>query len=235
MIGDDAGADMLGLCLHLLHQPGALADIGEAGIVLDVGGDRELSARLHALDQDRLQHCARGINGRGVPGWARADDHDFSVGGLCHVLARPPGGRFRALMARSGRTFAGSFAEQDVWLRAELCKIRNPSHPQVLAVLAITISGARNIVSRNNISRYEWVMAIPADRLWSALCPPDSTPSTARSSRNCRRTAASPTWSWRAGSASRHRPACVASARWRRRVSSRGIVRCSTKRSSATR
>src|SRR5262245_66246826 len=93
--------------------------------------------------------------------------------------------RFRALLARGGRTFAGSFAEQDVWLRAELCKIRNPSHPQVLAVLAITISGARNIVSRNNISRYEWVMAIPADRLWSALCPPDSTPSTARSSRNC--------------------------------------------------
>jgi DNA-binding Lrp family transcriptional regulator len=52
---------------------------------------------------------------------------------------------------------AGSFAEQDVWLRAEPCKIRNPSHPQSSAVLAITISGARNIVSRNKISRYEWV------------------------------------------------------------------------------
>jgi DNA-binding Lrp family transcriptional regulator len=36
---------------------------------------------------------------------------------------------------------------------------------------AITISRARNIVSRNNISRYEWFMAGPAVRLWSAFVP----------------------------------------------------------------
>ena len=46
-------ADMLGLLLHLLHQPGALDDVGEAGIILDVGGDGELAAGLDALDDDR--------------------------------------------------------------------------------------------------------------------------------------------------------------------------------------
>ena len=52
---DDLGADMLGLRLHLLHQPGALDDVGEAGIVLDIGGDGELAARLEAGDH----HAAR--------------------------------------------------------------------------------------------------------------------------------------------------------------------------------
>src|SRR5262245_60966560 len=75
--------------------------------------------------------------------------------------------RFRALLARGGRTLAGSFDEQDVWLRAELCKIRNPSHPQSRPYSGITICGARNIVSRNNISRYEWLSAVLAARLWS--------------------------------------------------------------------
>ena len=42
------GADMLGLLLHLLHQPGALDDVGEARVVLDVGGDGQLAARLNA-------------------------------------------------------------------------------------------------------------------------------------------------------------------------------------------
>jgi hypothetical protein len=51
MIGNDARADVRGLRLHLLHQPGTLDDIGKARIVLDVGGDRQLAARLHALNQ----------------------------------------------------------------------------------------------------------------------------------------------------------------------------------------
>ena len=68
VIGDDAGADMLGLLLHLLHQPGTLDDVGKARIVLHVGGDGELPARLDALDQDRFQHGARGIDRGGVAG-----------------------------------------------------------------------------------------------------------------------------------------------------------------------
>ena len=73
VVGDDPGADMLGLLLHLLHQPGALDDVGEARIILDVGGDGELAAGLDALDQHRLQHRARGIDRGGVarPGPSR--------------------------------------------------------------------------------------------------------------------------------------------------------------------
>jgi DNA-binding Lrp family transcriptional regulator len=74
-------------------------------------------------------------------------------------------------VARGGRTDAGSFPVQDVWLHAELCKIRNPSHPQSLRALTITISGARNIVSRNNISRYEWSTAGPGRPFVECLVP----------------------------------------------------------------
>ena len=81
------GADMLGLRLHLLHQPGALDDVGKAGIVLDIGGDGELAAGLQALDDDRLEHGARGIDRRRVAGRARADDDDLGV----HVLGLSPG------------------------------------------------------------------------------------------------------------------------------------------------
>ena len=76
---DDLGADVLGLRLHLVHEPGALDDVGEAGIVLDVGGDGELAAGLEALDHDRLEHGARRIDGRRVSGRTRPDDDDLGV------------------------------------------------------------------------------------------------------------------------------------------------------------
>ena len=47
------GADMLGLRLHLLDQPGALDDVAEAGIVLDVGRGGQLAAGLDSLDDNR--------------------------------------------------------------------------------------------------------------------------------------------------------------------------------------
>ena len=67
------------------------------GIVLDVGGDGELAARLDALDQDRLQHGARGIDGGGVAGGAGADDDDLGVGSFGH---------------------SGLLAEQITWMHA---------------------------------------------------------------------------------------------------------------------
>ena len=63
-------ADMLGLRLHLFHEPGALDDIGEAGIVFHVCGDRQLTARLDARDQEWLAQGARGIDRGGVAGGA---------------------------------------------------------------------------------------------------------------------------------------------------------------------
>ena len=78
-IDDDLGADMVGLLLHLLHQPGALDDVGEAGIVLDLGGDGELAAGLDARDQHRLQHGAGGIDRGGVTGRPGTDDDDLRM------------------------------------------------------------------------------------------------------------------------------------------------------------
>ena len=72
----DARADMLGLGAHLLHQPRPLDRLGEAGIVLDVGRDHQLAARLEAGEQERLQHGARGVDRRRVAGRPRADDDD---------------------------------------------------------------------------------------------------------------------------------------------------------------
>ncbi len=84
VIGDDPGTDVCRLLFHLLHQPRSLDDVGEAWIVLDIGGDGELSARLDALDQHWLKHRARGVNSGSVAGGAGPDDDDLGVvgGGL---------------------------------------------------------------------------------------------------------------------------------------------------------
>src|SRR4051794_40634107 len=84
LIGNEPRAHMLGLLLHLLHQPGALDHLGEAGVILDVGRDGELAAGLHAADHDRLQHRARRIDRRGATGWTRADDDQLGVGDFGH-------------------------------------------------------------------------------------------------------------------------------------------------------
>ena len=81
---DALGADMLGLGAHLLHQPGALDHVGEARIVLHIGGDGELAARLKAGDQHRFEHGARGIDGGGVAGGAGADNGAADGTGLGH-------------------------------------------------------------------------------------------------------------------------------------------------------
>ena len=78
---DDLGADMLGLLQHLLHQPRTLDRVGEARIVLDIGGDHQLAALLQAGDQHRLQHGARRIDRGGIAGRAGADDENRHVSG----------------------------------------------------------------------------------------------------------------------------------------------------------
>ena len=119
---------MLGLLLHLLHQPGALDDVGEARIVLDVGGDGELAARLDALDQDRLQHGARGIDRGGVAGRAGADDDKLGVGGLRPLVASLEPGKLSVCRAERalGGPWAGRRIPRTNLGSAELCKIRNP-------------------------------------------------------------------------------------------------------------
>src|SRR5208337_4212711 len=76
MIMYDAGADMQRLRAHLLHEPRPLDSLGKAGIIFDIGGDRELAAGLNSLDQYRLQHSARCIDRRGVARGPRPYDRD---------------------------------------------------------------------------------------------------------------------------------------------------------------
>ena len=90
---DHLGADVLGLGLHLLHQPGALDHLGEARVVFDVGGDGQLAAGGQAADQHRVQQGAGGIDGGGVAGGAGADDQAANGTRIGHVgLCR---GRFQ--------------------------------------------------------------------------------------------------------------------------------------------
>ena len=58
--GDELGAEALGLLAELHHELGAHDPVGEAGVVLDVGGEHQLPAGADALDDDR----ARGWPGR---------------------------------------------------------------------------------------------------------------------------------------------------------------------------
>jgi len=82
VIGNEIGADMSRLLLHLLHKPRPLNHVGVARIILDVGRDHELPARRDALDEDRIEHGARGIDRGRIAGRAGADDHKLGVNGV---------------------------------------------------------------------------------------------------------------------------------------------------------
>ena len=84
VVHHDLGADMLGLLAHLLHEPRPLDHVGETGIVFDIGGDRQLTAGLVALDHDRGQHGAGGIDRSRIAGRAGPEDDDACVFGVAH-------------------------------------------------------------------------------------------------------------------------------------------------------
>jgi hypothetical protein len=77
-------ADMFGLRLHLLHEPGPLDDIGKAWIVFHIGGDGQLAAGLQAGDENRFQHRAGGVDRGGVTSRAGPDDENLGVKRLRH-------------------------------------------------------------------------------------------------------------------------------------------------------
>jgi hypothetical protein len=76
----NARADVLGLSPHLLHQPWPLDRLGESGVILDVGRDHQLSARLEARQHERFQHRARGVY-RGGVGGGPGTDNDYALKG----------------------------------------------------------------------------------------------------------------------------------------------------------
>ena len=85
VLGDHVRAEALRLLAHRLHQLGAEHGIDEARIVLDVRGEHQLTARLHAADHQRRQVRARRIDRRGIAGGAGADDDHLTS--RRHVVA----------------------------------------------------------------------------------------------------------------------------------------------------
>ncbi len=83
-VDDNPGPDMLGLLLHLLHQPRALDHLGEARVILDIGRDRQLASGLQPGDQQRFEIGARRINRCSVARRAGADDQDLAVVAFGH-------------------------------------------------------------------------------------------------------------------------------------------------------
>ena len=102
MIADEFGPDVLGLLLHLLHQPGPLDDVCEAGVVLDIGRDGELAAGLDALDQDRLQHGAGGIDRGRIARRPGPDDEELGALDLSHREQTPSGALRQSACSKDG-------------------------------------------------------------------------------------------------------------------------------------
>src|SRR5437867_5974881 len=72
-VGDDFGAEFLGMLAHLLGEVPSL-DALEPDIVLNQIGVEQLAPRSATLDRNRLQHSATRIHGRAQPSGAAADD-----------------------------------------------------------------------------------------------------------------------------------------------------------------
>ena len=81
VVGDEAGPEALGLGAELAHHLRPHDPLGVARVVLDVGRVLQLAAPLEALEDERLEVGARGVERRRVAGGPAADDDhvlDFS-------------------------------------------------------------------------------------------------------------------------------------------------------------
>ena len=74
VVGHEAGPEALGLGAKLAHHLRPHDPLGIAGVVLDVGRVLQLAAPLEALEDERLEIGARGVERRGVAGRPTADD-----------------------------------------------------------------------------------------------------------------------------------------------------------------
>ena len=85
VVGDEAGAEALGLGAELVHHLRPHDALGVARVVLDVGGVLELAAPLEALDDQGLELGAGGVERRRVAGGPAADDDQ--VFDLCSFIS----------------------------------------------------------------------------------------------------------------------------------------------------
>ena len=75
----DLRAEAPRLLAHLVDQLGALDAVREAGVVLDLGGDGQLAAGLAALEDERREAGAGGVERRGEPGRAGTENGDAKM------------------------------------------------------------------------------------------------------------------------------------------------------------
>ena len=75
VVGDQLGAEALGLGAHVVHELGTHDPVAEAGEVLDLGGVHQRAARGdRSLEHQRGEVGARGVDGGGVARRSGADD-----------------------------------------------------------------------------------------------------------------------------------------------------------------
>ena len=85
VVGDEAGAEALGLGAELVHHLRPHDPLGIAGVVLDVGRVLKLPAPLEALDHERLEVGARGVERGRVAGGPAAEDDQVLDSLLAHI------------------------------------------------------------------------------------------------------------------------------------------------------
>ena len=93
LAGRELGAEPLRLAAHPVHELRAEDPLGEAGVVVDVGGEHQLAAgdvgwvrTAAALDDQRIQFGARGVEGRRQARGARTEDDHLILAFLGHDL-----------------------------------------------------------------------------------------------------------------------------------------------------
>ena len=87
VVGQELGAEPLGLAAEVLHHHRPHDAVGIAGVVLDVGGDHQLAAPVEALDHERVEVRPRRVQRRGVARRAASDDDHVAY--VAHVFTAP--------------------------------------------------------------------------------------------------------------------------------------------------
>jgi len=88
VVGDELGAEALGLAPEVLHHRRAENAFRIAGVVLDVARDHQLAAEGDPFDHERVEIRARGIEGGRVSGRPTADDDQVTHVVHRHLLQR---------------------------------------------------------------------------------------------------------------------------------------------------
>ena len=134
VVGDELGAEALGLAPEVLHHRRAEDPFRIAGVVLDVARDHQLAAEGDSLDHERVEVRARSVERGRVSGRPAADDDQVTYVVLRHLLQRSgPVGSSRLFnesdhlkLPRPARRTGAGFRSQ-LGGRMALCRSARPA------------------------------------------------------------------------------------------------------------